>query len=197
MDLAFIGPVAGFALAACGTPGPNNMLLTSSGTRAGYRPTLKLLLGIMLGLQSLMLLTALGLGQLFTLWPVLQWTLKIAGSLYLLWLAVKIGSAPPPGLRDDEVGMRWHQGALFQLLNPKSWLMAVSAISGFTLAGEAYWPSTLWVLSVFLFFGVLTGHVWALFGMHMRRWLHTAQDWRRFNLLMAGLTAASVLMIWR
>ncbi|WP_116475618.1 LysE family translocator [Zobellella maritima] len=196
MDLAFIGPVAGFALAACGTPGPNNMLLTSSGTRSGYRPTLKLLLGIMLGLQSLMLLTALGLGQLFLLWPVLQWALKIAGSLYLLWLAFKIASAPPPDRRHDDTGMRWHQGALFQFLNPKSWLMAISAISGFTLAGEAYWPSTFWVLSVFLFFGLLTGHVWALFGMHVRRWLHTPLDWRCFNLLMASLTAASVLMIW-
>ncbi|WP_375055869.1 LysE family translocator [Zobellella sp. DQSA1] len=197
MDLALLGPVAGFALATCGTPGPNNMLLTSSGTRFGYRPTLKLLLGIMLGLQSLMLLTALGLGQLFMLWPVLQWGLKIAGSLYLLWLAFRIGSAPPPGQGEGERGMRWHQGALFQFLNPKSWLMAISAISGFTLAGEQYWPSAVLVLVVFLFFGVVTGHVWALFGMHVRRWLHTAGDWRRFNLVMAILTAASVLMIWR
>ncbi|PSJ39268.1 LysE family translocator [Zobellella taiwanensis] len=196
MDFALLGSVAGFALATCGTPGPNNMLLTSSGTRFGYRPTLKLLLGIMLGLQALMLLTALGLGRLFLHWPALQWGLKMAGSGYLLWLAWQIASAPPPGAEEERLGMGWHQGALFQFLNPKSWLMAISAISGFTLAGEQYWPSAALVLAVFLFFGLLTGHVWALFGIHVRRWLRTDTDWRRFNRLMALLTAGSVAMIW-
>ncbi len=197
MDLALLGSAAGFALAACGTPGPNNMLLTSSGTRFGYAPTLKLLLGIMLGLQLLMLLTALGLGQLFLLWPPLQWMLKIVGSGYLLWLAWKIGRASPPVAGEEEPGMSWRQGALFQFLNPKSWLMAISAISGFTLAGDGYWLSAAAVLAIFLLFGVITGHVWALFGIHLRRWLQTPRDWRRFNLSMALLTAASVLMIWR
>ncbi|MFP2768562.1 LysE family translocator [Oceanisphaera sp. KMM 10153] len=197
MDLALLGSAAGFALAACGTPGPNNMLLTSSGTRFGYGPTLKLLLGIMLGLQLLMLFTALGLGQLFLLWPALQWALKVAGSGYLLWLAWKIGCANPPVSGDSEPGMGWQQGALFQFLNPKSWLMAVSAISGFTLAGDGYWLSAAGVLAIFLLFGIITGHIWALFGIHLRRWLKTAQDWRRFNLSMAILTATSVLMIWR
>lgn len=196
MDFALLGSVAGFALATCGTPGPNNMLLTSSGTRFGYRPTLKLLLGIMLGLQALMLLTALGLGRLFLHWPALQWGLKMAGSGYLLWLAWQIASAPPPGAEEERLGMGWHQGALFQFLNPKSWLMAISAISGFTLAGEQYWPSAALVLAVFLFFGLLTGHLWALFGIHVRRWLRTDTDWRRFNRLMALLTAGSVAMIW-
>lgn len=196
MDFALLGSVAGFALATCGTPGPNNMLLTSSGTRFGYRPTLKLLLGIMLGLQALMLLTALGLGRLFLHWPALQWGLKMAGSGYLLWLAWQIASAPPPGAEEERLGMGWHQGALFQFLNPKSWLMAISAISGFTLAGEQYWLSAALVLAVFLFFGLLTGHVWALFGIHVRRWLRTDTDWRRFNRLMALLTAGSVAMIW-
>ncbi len=197
MDLALLGSAAGFALAACGTPGPNNMLLTSSGTRFGYGPTLRLLLGIMLGLQLLMLFTALGLGQLFLLWPALQWVLKILGSGYLLWLAWKIGRANPPVAGDSEPGMGWQQGALFQFLNPKSWLMAVSAISGFTLAGDQYWWSAAGVLAIFLLFGIITGHVWALFGIHLRRWLKTPRDWRRFNLSMALLTAASVLMIWR
>lgn len=194
MDITLLGPVTGFALAACGTPGPNNMLLASAGTRSGYRSSLKLLLGIMLGLQLLLLLTALGLGRLFEMWPVLQWGLKIAGSGYLLWLAWRIATAPPPG--DDERSMRWHQGALFQFLNPKSWLMAVSAISGFTLSGEQYWPSAWGVLGVFLLCGMVTGHLWTLIGMRVRRWLHTDTHWQRFNTVMGVLTAACVVMIW-
>lgn len=196
MDFALLGSAASFALAACGTPGPNNMLLTSSATRFGYRATLRLLLGIMFGLQLLMLFTALGLGQLFLMWPSLQWGLKIVGSGYLLWLAWKIGSASPQTTADETDSMSWQQGALFQFLNPKAWLMAVSAISGFTLAGDQYWPSAWAVLVIFLLLGIITGHIWAFFGLHLRRWLHSPKEWRRFNQFMALLTAASVLMIW-
>ncbi|WP_319783424.1 LysE family translocator [Oceanisphaera sp. IT1-181] len=196
MDLTLLASVAGFAFAACGTPGPNNMLLTHSATRFGYRPTLKLLLGIMLGLQLLLLFTALGLGQLFLRWPVLQWTLKILGSGYLLWLAWQISRAAPPEADTVETSMNWRQGAVFQLFNPKAWLMAVSAMSGFTLAGEQYWSSAWLVLAVFLAFGIITGHLWTLFGLNLRTWLRSGQDWRRFNQGMALLTAASVVMIW-
>ena len=196
MDFALLASVAGFAFASCATPGPNNMLLTHSATRFGYWPTLKLLLGIMLGLQLLLLFTALGLGQLFLRWPLLQWTLKILGSGYLLWLAWQIGRAAPPDADAVEVSMNWRQGAIFQVFNPKAWLMAVSAMSGFTLAGEQYWSSAWRVLAVFLALGMVTGHLWTFFGLNLRTWLRSAQDWRRFNQGMALLTAASVIMIW-
>lgn len=196
MDFAFLASVAGFAFASCGTPGPNNMLLTHSATRFGYGPTLKLLLGIMLGLQLLLLFTALGLGQLFLRWPVLQWTLKILGSGYLLWLAWQISRATPPEANTAETSMNWRQGAVFQVFNPKAWLMAVSAMSGFTLAGEQYWSSAWLILAVFLALGMVTGHLWTFFGLNLRTWLRSASDWRRFNQGMALLTAASVSMIW-
>ena len=196
MDFALLGSVAGFALASCGTPGPNNMLLTSSATHFGYAPTLKLLLGIMLGMGLLMLLTALGLGQLFVRWPIMQWTLKGVGSGYLLWLAWQVATASGPSEHSSTPNMRWHQGALFQFLNPKAWLMAVSAISGFTLSGEQYWFSAWMVVLIFFALGMVTGHLWAFFGLNLRRWLHTPQEWRYFNQFMGLITAASVLMIW-
>lgn len=196
MDFALLASVAAFAFASCGTPGPNNMLLTHSATRFGYGSTLKLLLGIMLGLQLLLLLTALGLGQLFVLWPMLQWSLKILGSAYLLWLAWQIAAASPSSAHSSAQSMNWRQGMVFQFINPKAWLMALSAISGFTLAGEQYWRSAGLILAVFLTLGLVTGHIWTFFGLNLRTWLRDARDWRRFNHGMALLTAASVLMIW-
>ncbi|MBU3824425.1 MAG: LysE family translocator [Candidatus Oceanisphaera merdipullorum] len=196
MDFALLASVAGFAFASCATPGPNNMLLTHTATRFGYGPTLKLLLGIMLGLQLLLLFSALGLGQLFLRWPILQWTLKILGSGYLLWLAWQIAHSAPPDAQKVETSMNWRQGAVFQIFNPKAWLMAVSAISGFTLAGPQYWSSAWLILAVFLAFGIITGYFWMIFGLNLRIWLRSARDWRRFNQGMALLTAASVVMIW-
>ncbi|MGL5040573.1 MAG: LysE family translocator, partial [Aeromonas sp.] len=73
---------------------------------------------------------------------------------------------------------------------------ALSAISGFTLAGEAYWPSAIWVLVIFLIAGLLAGACWMLFGAKVRLVIRTPQGWRRFNLMMGLATAACVAMIW-
>ena len=64
---------------------------------------------------------------------------------------------------------------MLQLLNPKAWMMALSAISGFTLAGEAYWPSALWVLVIFFITGLYTGAFWVLFGAQVRQIIRTAR----------------------
>ncbi len=91
---------------------------------------------------------------------------------------------------------RWYQAAFLQLLNPKGWFMALSAIGGFTLANDRYWHSALVVLLTFFLMGLLTGAFWVLFGAQVRRWIHTPIGWRRFNLLMGLLTAACVGMVW-
>ncbi|EOD53534.1 LysE family translocator [Aeromonas molluscorum] len=195
MDLNWLLPLAGFALITCGTPGPNNMLLTSAGAAQGFGRSLPLLVGVVGGINLMILATALGLGVLFDRVPLLHDGLKVAGSLYLLWLAWKVANASGPAEGSRPL-IPAHQGALLQLLNPKAWMMALSAISGFTLAGEAYWPSAFWVLGIFFLTGLYTGAFWVLFGAQVRRLIHTARGWRRFNLGMGLATAACVLMIW-
>lgn len=195
MDLNWLLPLAGFALVTCGTPGPNNMLLTSSGAAQGFRRSLPLLVGVVGGINLMILATALGLGVLFERLPLLHALLKVAGSLYLLWLAWKVAMASGPAEGHRPL-IAAHQGALLQLLNPKAWMMALSAIGGFTLAGEAYWPSALWVLAIFFCTGLYTGAFWVVFGAQVRRLISTPRGWRRFNLGMGIATAACVLMIW-
>ena len=91
----------GFLWVAAITPGPNNMLLTSSGANYGFMRTIPLMIGIMLGMQCILLLVAFGVGSLILLYPALHLILKIAGSAYLLWLAWKIGSAAYEKLETD------------------------------------------------------------------------------------------------
>ena len=86
MDLNWLLPLAGFALITCGTPGPNNMLLTSAGAAQGFRRTLPLLVGVVGGINLMILATALGLGVVFEKVPLLHDGLKLVGSAYLLWL---------------------------------------------------------------------------------------------------------------
>ncbi|AHX63425.1 LysE family translocator [Aeromonas media] len=195
MDLNWLFPLAGFALITCGTPGPNNMLLTSAGAAQGFRRSIPLLVGVVGGINLMILATALGLGVMFEKVPLLHDGLKLLGSAYLLWLAWKVANASGPADGSRPL-IPAHQGAMLQLLNPKAWMMALSAISGFTLAGEAYWPSAGWVLGIFFVTGLYTGAFWVLFGAQVRRLIRTARGWRRFNLGMGIATAACVLMIW-
>lgn len=99
MTMEWYVTLFGFAVLTCGTPGPNNLMLTASGANFGVRRTLPHLLGVGLGQPVLQLVLALGLYPLFERWPLLRLGLQIFGSLYLLWLAWRIAVAGAPGIR--------------------------------------------------------------------------------------------------
>jgi len=199
MEMQWWGPLAAFALVSCITPGPNNLMLTSAGARFGLQRTLLHVVGISAGMGLMLLLVSLGLGELFAAQPAMQWGLRLLGSAYLLWLAWLIGRAGAPSQVQDEQGrpMAFHQAMLFQFVNPKAWMMSLSAISSFTLAGEAYWGSVAWLIGLFCLICLGSCLLWAQFGVQVGQWLKTPLSWRRFNGVMGLLTAACVWMIWR
>ena len=197
MDLSWFLPLLGFALITCGTPGPNNMLLTAAGANLGFRASLSTLVAVVSGLNLIMLATALGLGVIFAAQPWLHQGLRIVGSGYLLWLAWQQGSAGVPEYHDDVRVPTWRQGALLQLMNVKGWIMAFSAIGSFAQSGSAYWPSCLLILLIFFLIGLLTGSLWMGLGMGIGRLIGSARGWKGFNLGMAVLMVGCVVMIWR
>lgn len=196
---AFFLPVIFFAFSMSATPGPNNIMLTASGARYGFRRTLPHRLGISIGFFALLALVAAGLGGLFMTWPVLQNVLRIVGSLYLLWLAWRIASAPPPTLeRSDEARpFGFLEAAAFQFANPKAWLMAVTAITAFTRSGQEYLSSAVLVAIVCALVNFPSISMWAGFGSAIGGYLRTHRHWRVFNGFMGVLTAACVVLILR
>ncbi|WP_458526924.1 LysE family translocator [Onishia taeanensis] len=198
--LALIGPMMLFAISMSATPGPNNMMLTASGANYGFLRTLPHMLGISIGVMVLMGGVALGLGALFEQWPPLQRGLKIAGSAYLLWLAYKIATAPPPDQRgpgEEARPLTFWQAAAFQFANPKAWVMAISGIASFTLSGDAFLASAVAVILVMGMTNLPSIALWAGFGVAVGRLMKTRRHWRVFNSLMGLATAACVLMILR
>lgn len=189
----------GFLWVAAITPGPNNMLLTASAANFGFLRSMPLMVGVMIGMQSVLLLVALGLGSLILLYPSLHLALKILGSAYLLWLAFKIASA-----RYEELDTRTapprpmplYQGGLLQFLNPKAWLMALGAVAGFSLAGGEYVGSVIAISIAMFSVNLAAGLAWLGFGTMIGKMLRSRRAWRIFNLFMGLLTAACVLMIW-
>jgi len=166
------------------TPGPNNMMLTASGANFGYWRTLPQILGIHAGGVVLALVCCMGLGRLFVEWPALQATLRVAGATYLVFLAFRLARAR---MGDASVlrPQSFAEGALFQAINPKSWIKAVTLASVFMPPGM----SPLWAGALIATVGTLVGFpcisIWALFGAAIRGFLKDARKQRAFNLSMA------------
>ena len=199
MDAQLILAMISFAFVTSITPGPNNIMLLASGANFGFRRTIPHMLGIGLGMVLLLSCVIAGLGEVFTRFPFLQLALKVAGALYLTWLAWKIAFAPVgeigANVQERAQPMRWWQAVAFQFVNPKAWMMAIGAVSSFTLAGEHYIASGLWLMLVFALVNIPSVSVWAGFGVVIRRWLSNPVRQRYFNWGMGFLTVATVFMI--
>ncbi|MCL6417722.1 LysE family translocator [Aestuariirhabdus sp. Z084] len=189
-----------FVFASSVTPGPNNLMLTASGINYGFVRTIPHMLGIPGGVMLLCLLVAFGLGAIFNSYPLLQETLKWLGCAYLLYLSWCIARATPianqaEGVSSESKPFTFLQSVSFQFVNPKAWVMVISAMSSFTLTGEDYVASALLVTLVFAIVNLPSISLWAGFGSVLRKLMTDPRKLRVINLALAGLTAGSVLLI--
>jgi len=182
-----------FAFTTSITPGPNNMMLFASGVNFGFRRTIPHMLGIGAGFFSLLLGVGFGLGALLHTVPLLYTTLKFAGGAYLVWIAWKIGTSRAIGEADAGARpMTFLGAAAFQWVNPKAWVMAVTAMAIYTDTERYFFTVTI----VGLAFGIVnlpSVSTWAGFGSALREWLSVPVRLKWFNITMAVLL---VLSLW-
>lgn len=189
-------PLLSYCMLMSGTPGPNNMMLVASGAHHGYRRTLPAILGINAGGAVQTFVTCLGLGAIFVAWPVLHAALKLAGTLYLLVLAWRLAAAPAAHGRPPEQ-LGFVQAALFQAVNPKSWVKAVTLASVFMPTGMDVPAGALLVSLVGAVVGFPCVSMWALFGVGISRFLSSPGRRRAFNVIMATSLVVLALMLLR
>lgn len=184
-----------FAFVSSITPGPNNLMLMSSGANFGFVRTIPHMLGIGIGFSVMIVLVGLGLIQIFEAYPIANQVLQIACIAYLLYLAWKIANAAPP-VEGAKAGtpMTFTQAALFQWVNPKAWGMALAAVT--TYAPSDHWTSILLVSFIFGAINLPTVSSWTVLGLQMRRLLTSPVRLRLFNWTMAALLVASLGLIW-
>jgi threonine/homoserine/homoserine lactone efflux protein len=189
-------PFATYSFVMSITPGPNNVMLTASGANFGFRRTVPHMLGISAGCAVQLVAVCAGLGALFTRWPMLQTVLQWVGAAYLLWLGWKLlGSGE---VREGKAAqpISFLQAAGFQFVNPKAWVMTLSAVSLFLPAGMGLVPGSAYLIATMVGINLPCIAVWALFGSSLRGFL--AQRSRRlaFNIAMAvALVATGVIMV--
>ncbi|MDI5985486.1 LysE family translocator [Halomonas sp. M4R5S39] len=195
--LPFLGPAALYMISMTITPGPNNVMLTASGANYGFLRTLPHIFGILGGCFLLFAGIALGLGLVFERYPLVQTGLRLVGSAYLLYLAWRIATAPPPDLRQRGEGrpLGFWQAAAFQFANPKAWVMGLALMAGFLPEGGDSVVNALLLAGFAELVGLPCIALWAGFGTAIGRWLDGPRAWRIFNGVMGALTAACVIFI--
>jgi len=191
-------PLAVFAAISTLTPGGATTLATASGARFGFRRSVPLMAGITLGLTCLAAAAAVGLAGLLLAAPALQLAMKIAGSLYLLWLALAIGRSGAPKLEAEMAApASFLGGALLLWLNPKAWTMAFAAAASFAMLASGPLQLATLLGATLGLASALSLSLWCMAGLVLARALKTERQWRMLNAIMGLALALSVIPMWR
>jgi len=192
MSASLLLPLALFSFVSAITPGPNNVMLASSGLHYGMRRTVPHMAGIALGFVVMLLVLGLGLGSVFVRWPGLHHVLQWACAAYLLFLAWQIATVPTT-LEQARSGRPFSflQAAGFQWLNPKAWVVAMGIIAVYVPPANFFLNLCLATL-VCTLSGLPALVIWTLFGMALRRLLQRPGMVRGFNVCMALLLVVSL-----
>ena len=190
--LALLPALTLFTLVSSITPGPNNIMVMTSGLNFGFGRTVPHILGIAIGFAAMIVLVGLGLAAVFVRVPTAMVVLKVVGAAYLVLLAVKIArSGPLTTGATRGVPLTFGEAAAFQWVNPKAWILAITACATYGDPDRAM-ASVLLVAAVFGIVGLPCSSFWASFGSGLRRALSDPAKLRLFNYTMAALLVASL-----
>ena len=168
---AFLGIALVHLLAAI-SPGPSFVMAVRTAVGEGFRPAAGLAMGFGIGACLWAFAALAGLSLLFDLVPPLFLALKLAGGLFLLWLAISMWRhAPEPmpragtGAAPRGRAAAIRLGVATQLANPKPAIFfgavfvgLVPATAGWTDRGiilfNIFWVETAWYLIVARVFSI-------------------------------------------
>lgn len=202
MDATLLASFIGFAFIASVTPGPNNLLLMSSGALFGWRRTLPHLAGIMLGFATVMTAAALGLGTLVEAWPWLMTIVKLSGATWLAWLSIRFfraGIAGGQRATADRAPIsrpfRFYEAVIFQWINPKGLIAAISSAGAYIAIADSLLLRTLLLVGVFVVTGLISCSTWMVAGEALNRYMATGRSAVYVNLAMGVLIVLTAVII--
>ncbi len=185
-----------FAASTTVTPGPNNIMIMSSGLNYGIKKSMPHLLGICFGFPAMVIMVGLGFSIVFEMYPLFHEVIKVLGVVYLLYLAWLIASSSPTSLEGgNSKAFSFTQAALFQWVNPKAWVMATSAVSAYTSLSSDIFLQVIFIALAFFVVAFPCVGIWLVFGVGLKKYLKSEKHQKIFNLSMALLLIASVLPV--
>ncbi|VVQ00575.1 Cysteine/O-acetylserine efflux protein [Pseudomonas fluorescens] len=182
-------PFTLFAFVASITPGPTNILVLSHSARYGFKAALPIILGACLGAAGLVLLVGSGVGESWVHVPKVQTAMQWIGVAWLSYVAWQIFSAPAQTIDVDasQKPLGLIGAASLQLINPKTWMMALAVVSVFAGNGEERQSQVVYLSLIFFLISLPCLGTWALLGVGSAQVFRSAKATQRFNRSMAVL----------
>ncbi len=177
------------------TPGPNNAMLTASGIKFGFKKTLPHLIGIPFGHTIQITLVCFGLGKIFQKYPAIQFYLKWVCFVYLLYLGWKIIGSFSSGEKDTGRPLKLYEAALFQFINPKAWVVALTAATAFFPNEESFIIGTIFVAITAPFVCFPSICLWALFGSSIKTLIQNTKIKKIVEYLLAVLLVVTAIIV--
>ena len=178
------------------TPGPNNVMLFASGVKYGFKKTIPHIFGIPLGHFFQISLISMGLGFVFQTYPIAQQILKVLGCLYLFFLAYRMfGSLSIKETKETGRPLRFYEAALFQILNPKAWVVAITAVSVFFPKDESFLTGLFFLAGIAPLVNLPSISVWVLFGSSIRAFISNPKVKKIVEIVLAILLVATGITI--
>lgn len=188
-------PLVGFSVAMTITPGPNNLMVAAAAANHGITETVPHILGITVGFTLMLAIVAGGLGGVVDAVPFLHPVLQWGGAAWLLYLAWKIATAPPPSEQRSRPPLGFFGAAAFQWVNPKAWMIAVAAASEFVVPGRPLLLEAGRIAGIFAIVAIPCILPWAMLGSGTARILNAPHRLQAFNIVMAVLLVASIVPV--
>ncbi|MFL1527771.1 LysE family translocator [Pseudomonas sp. O230] len=188
-----------FAFVASITPGPTNILVLSNSARYGLAAAVPIIFGACASAATIVLLVGSGAGASLSALPAVQTAMQWIGVAWLSYLAWQIFRAPAAGVTtcDGNARLGLVGAASLQLINPKTWMMALAVVSVFAGSGEQRLAHVMVLALAFFLISLPCLAVWALLGAGSTRWLRSPRSMQRFNRCMALLLLGSAwLSLW-
>ena len=180
------------------TPGPNNSILTASGIKFGFIRSVPNIIGISSGHGIQLALVCFGLGSLFLQFPILLEILKYIGACYLLYLAWKMFGSLNILITDEKSSpLKYYEAILFQFVNPKAWVICITAVSLFYPEKENLIIGTLFLVIMSTIINLPSISMWAFGGSVIRHYLSNEKLKKIIEWLLAILlfgTAISIVL---
>ena len=178
------------------TPGPNNSILAASGIKFGFIRTIPNIFGIPTGHGIQLILVSLGLGSLLLQFPYLLSALKYLGATYLLYLAWKmLGSLNIQVAEDKSAPLRYYEAILFQFVNPKAWVICITAVSLFYPERENIFVGIFFMVVMSTIINIPSISIWAFGGSVIRGYLNNNKFKKTVEWLLAILLIGTALSI--
>ena len=188
-------PLLLFIFAGLFSPGPNVVMLTTSGARFGFRATLPHLLGVPIGTGLLAVASVLGVQSILFALPAIEFTIKLISALWILWLSWKLINASLAKAQNTDRPFTFFQAILFQVVNPKVWAVALAASAGFS-SDLNIWAEAARLFLGFSLINLFVCLFWTSAGHLLASYLQRPVIWRIFMTTMAAMMAGSAALIF-